>query len=152
LVLWHSACRWTWHPVFWYSISNMATYNKTSKFAFKQKESNITFLSIRLLYVITWFFFLSICTLKRLLPYSAEVACGIFSAIHSFSSSTSRRNWIREKINILVVHRTFHTAHLCSWLLTIYNAKKKFFLALDLPQLQVQFPWSNANQRYAFSI
>jgi len=40
-----------------------------------------------------WFFFLSMCTLNRLLPYSVEVACGIFSAIHSFSSSMSRRNW-----------------------------------------------------------
>jgi hypothetical protein len=30
-------------------FSNMATYIKTSKFAFKQKESNITFLSTRFL-------------------------------------------------------------------------------------------------------
>lgn len=97
---------------------------KTSNLVFKQKESNITFLSTRFMYIITWFFFLSICTLNRLLPYSDEVACGIFSAIHSFSSSTSRRNWIREKINILVVHRTFHTAHWCSWLFNIYNKKK----------------------------
>ena len=39
-----------------------------------------------------WFFFCSICTLSRLLPNSRDVACGMRSSIHSFSSSTSRRN------------------------------------------------------------
>lgn len=85
-------------------FSNIVTYKIS-------KQANLLLNKMYQISIITWFFFFSICTLNRLLPYSVEVACGIFSAIHSFSSSTSRRNWITEKINILTVHRTFHTAH-----------------------------------------
>lgn len=42
---------------------------------------------------LTWFFFFRVWTLNKLFPYSCDVAKGIFSPIHSFSSSTSRRNW-----------------------------------------------------------
>ena len=67
------------------------------------------------------FFFCSIWTPSSDVPYAVDCAAGSFSAIQSFSSSTSRRNWCSRFVRSSLARRSINGSSIFANLPTSHN-------------------------------